>query len=107
MPGGTDMSANDTYLAIFTSNKASQRWHARCAMSVEERRAKDEEGHAALKAWDEAHRESIVYEGGPIGPTKRMTPTGREDAVTELTVLRDRKSAGWGQSVNLSEELSG
>ncbi len=31
-----------------------------------ERRAKDEEGLAALKAWDEKHRDAIVYEGGPL-----------------------------------------
>lgn len=81
------MSANDTYLAVFTSNKASPRWQAWYAMSDEERRARDEEGLAALKAWDEAHRDSIVYEGGPLGPTKRTSPDGVADVVNELTVF--------------------
>jgi hypothetical protein len=81
------MSAKDTYLAIFSSNKSSQRWRAWYAMSDEERRAKDEQGLAALKAWDEAHKDSIVYEGGPLGPTKRMSPTGMADIVNELTVF--------------------
>jgi hypothetical protein len=81
------MSTNDTYLAVFTSNKTSARWRAWYAMSEEERRAKDEVGLAALEAWDEAHRDSIVYEGGPLGPTKRTSPEGITDVVNELTVF--------------------
>lgn len=81
------MSTGNTYLAVFTSNKTSPRWRAWYAMSAEERRRKDEEGLAALKAWDEAHRDSIVYEGGPLGPTKRTSPEGVQDVVNELTVF--------------------
>lgn len=81
------MSANDTYLAVFTSNKTSPRWQAWYEMSDEERRAKDEKGLAALKAWDEAHKDAIVYEGGPLGPTKRTSPDGVADVVNELTVF--------------------
>ena len=50
------MSTKDTYLAVFLSNKTSPRWKAWYAMSEEERRAKDVEGLAALKAWDESHQ---------------------------------------------------
>jgi hypothetical protein len=81
------MSTNDTYLAVFLSNKTSQRWQAWYAMSEDERRAKDEEGLAALKAWDEKHRDSIVYTGGPLGNTKRTSENGIADAVNELTVF--------------------
>jgi hypothetical protein len=81
------MSARDTYLAVFTSNKTSPRWRAWYAMSEAERRARDEEGLAALAAWDEAHRDVIVYEGGPLGPTKRTSPEGVTDVVNELTVF--------------------
>ncbi|HWJ70542.1 MAG TPA: hypothetical protein VNS79_10900 [Sphingobium sp.] len=81
------MSANDTYLAVFTSNKASPRWQAWYEMSDEERHARDEEGLAALKAWDEAHRDSIVSKGGGLGPTKRTSPDGVANAVNELTVF--------------------
>ena len=38
------MSAQDHYLAVFTSNKASAKWRAWYAMTDEERRAKDEVG---------------------------------------------------------------
>jgi hypothetical protein len=81
------MSARDTYLAVFTSNKAGPRWQAWYAMSEEERRATDEEGLAALAAWDEAHKDAIVYEGGPLGPTKRTSADGIADIVNELTVF--------------------
>jgi hypothetical protein len=76
-----------TYLAVFTSNKASPRWQAWYALSEEEQRATDEQGLAALKAWDEAHKHAIVYEGGPLGPTKRTSAEGVADAVNELTVF--------------------
>jgi hypothetical protein len=56
--GKAHMSTNDTYLAVFLSNKTSPRWQACYAMSDDERRAKDEEGLAALKAWDEKHRDA-------------------------------------------------
>ena len=81
------MSTKDTYLAVFTSNKASPRWQAWHAMSDDERRAKNEEGLAALKAWDEAHQDVIVYGGGPLGPTKRTSRDGVTDVVNELTVF--------------------
>lgn len=71
------MSTKDTYLAVFLSNKTSPRWQAWYAMSDDERRAKDEEGLAALKAWDEKHQDAIVYAGGPLGKIKR---TAREKA---------------------------
>ena len=76
-----------TYLAVFTSNKAGPRWQAWYAMSEAEQRATDERGLAALKAWDEAHKHAIVYEGGPLGPTKRTSPDGVADVVNELTVF--------------------
>ncbi len=81
------MASTGTYLAVFLSNKSSPRWRAWYAMSEEERRARDEVGLAALAAWDEAHREAIVYAGGPLGPTKRTTRDGVADAVNELTVF--------------------
>lgn len=81
------MAANNTYLAVFTSNKDGPRWQAWYALSEEERRTRDEEGLAALRAWDEAHRSVIVYQGGPLGPTKRMSPAGMTDVVNELTVF--------------------
>lgn len=81
------MSTQGTYLAVFLSNKTSASWQAWYAMSEDEQRATDEVGLAALKAWDEAHAQDIVYVGGPLGPTKRTTREGVEDAVNEMTVF--------------------
>ena len=81
------MSTIGTYLAVFTSNKTSPRWQAWYAMSEEQRRAKDVDGLAALKAWDEKHRDAIIYAGGPLGPTKRTSQDGVADVVNELTVF--------------------
>jgi hypothetical protein len=81
------MSTKGTYLAVFTSNKTSPKWRSWYAMSEEERRAKDEVGLAALKAWDEAHAADIVFMGGPLGPTKRTSEEGVADVVNELTVF--------------------
>lgn len=81
------MSTHGHYLAVFLSNKASPRWQAWYAMSEQERRARDEAGLAALAAWDEAHRDVIVYEGGPLGATKRASTEGVSDVVNEMTVF--------------------
>ena len=97
------MSTKDTYLAVFMSNKTSPRWQAWYAMSDEERRAKDEVGLAALKAWDEKHRDSIVYMGGPLGPTKRTSPDGVADVVNELTVFVVVRAASHEEAAKLFE----
>ena len=81
------MSTNGHYLAVFLSNKSSPRWQAWNALSDAERKARDEEGLAALEAWDEAHRDVIVYDGGPLGGTKRTSPDGVASVVNELTVF--------------------
>jgi hypothetical protein len=81
------MAKDSTYLAVFLSNKAGPKWQAWNAMSPEEKQAKDEIGLAALKAWDEKHRDVIVYDGAPLGGTKRATADGITDAVNELTVF--------------------
>ena len=81
------MNTTGTYLAVFLSNKSGPRWKAWYAMTEDERRAKDEVGLAALADWDEKHRDSIVYGGGPLGPTKRVSEGGIADAVNEMTVF--------------------
>lgn len=97
------MSTKDTYLAVFLSNKTSPRWQAWYAMSEEERRAKDEVGLAALQAWDEKHRDSIVYMGGPLGPTKRTSQDGVADVVNELTVFVVVRAASHEEAAKLFE----
>ena len=97
------MSKNDTYLAVFLSNKTSPRWQAWYAMSNEERRAKDAEGLAALRAWDEKHQDSIVYMGGPLGPTKRTSREGVADVINELTVFVVVRASSHEEAAQLFE----
>jgi hypothetical protein len=72
---------------VFTSNKDGPRWQAWYAMSEAEQRDTDARGLAAVRAWDEAHRDDIVYVGGPLGPTLRVTADGISAIVNELTVF--------------------
>ena len=75
------------YLAVFTSNKTSAKWRAWYALSEAEQRETDRRGLAALAAWDEAHKDAIVYQGGALGPTKRVSEAGVADIVNEMTVF--------------------
>jgi hypothetical protein len=78
------MSPNNTFLAVFLGGKTSPRMTAWNALSEEERRAKQQEGIAAWKAWAEIHHAAIVYMGGPLGKTKKVTQHGIEDTSNEM-----------------------
>jgi hypothetical protein len=91
------------YLAVFTSNKTSPKWRAWYAKTEEEKRATDAKGLAAVKAWDEKHRGSIVYAGGPLGPTKRTTEAGVADVVNELTVFVVVRAASHQEAAEMFE----
>ena len=84
---GECMSTAGHYLGVFLSNKGSAKWRAWYAMSKDEQKAADAVGLPALAAWDEAHRDVIVYQGGPLGATKRVSETGVADVVNEMTVF--------------------
>ena len=79
--------ADGTYLAVFYSNKAGPKWQAWRALSDEERRARDAVGLPALEAWDEKHKDAIVYMGGPLGKTLQVSDAGTAAAVNELTAF--------------------
>jgi hypothetical protein len=50
--------------------------------------ARERRGRARrLESLDESHQDAIVYEGGPLGPTKRTSRDGVADIVNELTVF--------------------
>lgn len=85
------MNATGTYLAVFLGSKTSPRRAAWDALSEGERRAKEQEGVAAWKAWVEKHQAVIVAMGGPLGKTKKVTQRGIDDASNEMgafTVVR-------------------
>jgi hypothetical protein len=86
-----NMDTTGTYLAIFLGSKNSQRRAAWDALPDAERRAKDQEGIAAWRAWAEKHQSAIVTMGGPLGRTKRVSQSGLSDVSNQLgafTVVR-------------------
>jgi hypothetical protein len=98
------MNTTNTYLAIFTGSKTSARRAAWDALSEAERRVKEQQGIAAWKAWADKHKAAIVYMGGPLGKTKKVSSGGIADASNELgafTVVRaDSPDAAAGMFKN-------
>ena len=85
------MATNDTYLAVFLGSKTSPRMKAWTALGETERRAREQEGIAAWKAWVQKHHAAIVEMGGPLGKTKKASQRGVEDISNEIgafTVVR-------------------
>ena len=78
------MSTNDTFLAVFLGSKTSAKMAAWLALPEAERRAKEQQGIAAWKAWVEKHHSAIVGMGGPLGKTKKVTQRGTEDVSNEM-----------------------
>jgi hypothetical protein len=81
------VSADGTYMAVFLSNKAGPKWQEWYGLSEEEKQARQAVGIPALLAWDETHRDAIVYTGGPLGKTRQVTDGGIGDAVNEMTAF--------------------
>jgi hypothetical protein len=85
------MSTNDTFLAVFLGSKASAKMAAWLALPEAERRAREQQGIAAWKAWVEQHKAALVELGGPLGKTKRVDSSGIADISNEMgafTVVR-------------------
>lgn len=78
------MSASDLFLAVFLGSKTSPRMQAWIALPEEERRASEQRGIAAWKAWMEKYQAALVGMGGPLGKTKRITPQGIADTSNEM-----------------------
>jgi hypothetical protein len=78
------MTTNNTYLAVFLGSKASPRMKAWMALSENERRAKEQQGIAAWKAWVEKHHAAVSVMGGPLGKTKKTSERGIEDVNNEM-----------------------
>jgi|SRR5579864_6931287 len=73
------MSSNDTYLAVFLGSKTSAKMTEWNALSESDRRAREQKGVAAWKAWVEKHQAAIAGMGGPLGKTKKVDGHGVAD----------------------------
>jgi len=78
------MATNDTYLSVFLGIKTNARMRAWMALPEAERRAKEQEGIAAWKAWVEKHHAAVSAMGGPLGKTKKVTERGIEGVSNEM-----------------------
>jgi hypothetical protein len=85
------MSSNDTFLAVFLGSKTNPKMAAWMALPEAERRAREQKGIAAWKAWVEKHQAALVEMGGPLGKTKKVDASGLADVANEMgafTVVR-------------------
>ena len=85
------VNATNNYLAIFTGSKTSPNRVKWDAMAEGERKAKEQQGMAAWKAWAEKYQPAIGYMGGPLGKTKKVSSAGTSDFSNELgafTIVR-------------------
>jgi hypothetical protein len=78
------MSGENMFLAIFLGSKTSPRRKAWDALPEQERRAREQHGIAAWKAWAEKHQPSITDLSGPLGKTKKVTERGIDDTSNAL-----------------------
>ena len=74
----------NTFLAVFLGSKTSPKMAAWNALSDIERRAKEQQGIAAWKAWVEKHHAALVEIGGPLGKTKKVDARGIEDVTNQM-----------------------
>jgi hypothetical protein len=79
------MTTNDTYVAVFLGSKTNPRMKAWMELPETERRAKEQEGIAAWKAWVEKHHAAVAVMGGPLGKTKKVSERGIEDVSNEMS----------------------
>jgi hypothetical protein len=97
------MNATGTYLAVFLGSKTSPRRAAWDALPEGERRAKEQEGIAAWKAWVEKHHAAIVAMGGPLGGTKKVTQRGIDDVSNGMGAFTVVRAESHEAAANLFE----
>jgi hypothetical protein len=78
------MSTNNLYLAVFLGSKTSPRRQAWDRMPEAERRAQEQKGMVAWRAWAEQHQGAIATMGGPLGKTKQVSQSGVADISNQL-----------------------
>ncbi|WP_420381912.1 hypothetical protein [Novosphingobium sp.] len=74
------MSAQTQFLAVFLGNAESPAMAQWLALSEAERGARAQAGIAAWGQWMTDNAASIVFPGGPLGKTKRVSRDGTTDS---------------------------
>ena len=76
------------------------------ALPEAERRAKEQEGMAAWKAWVEKHHAAVSAMGGPLGKTKKITERGIEDVSNEMGAFMVVRAESHEAAARLFENAS-
>ena len=93
------------YLAVFTMDKTGPKWRDWHARTEAEQAERADRGVAAVNAWNAAHRDVILYQGGPLGPTRRIDDAGAvSDVVNLLTDFMVVKAASHDEAARLFED---
>ena len=74
-----------TFLVVFTGTAEALEASGWQALTEAQRHERTQSGMAAWQAWMRSKQASIVVAGGPIGTTKRVSPTGMSDAVNNIS----------------------
>ena len=82
-----------TYLAVFTGTAASRQKSGWDDLAPEKRKALEAKGMAAWGAWMAENAGALVYGGGPLGKTKRVSKSGTDDISNALAGLVVIKAA--------------
>lgn len=72
------------FLAVFTGTPAAMAQSGWNALSEAERQQRTAKGMQAWHAWMADHQHQIVFAGGPLGKTLRVSPAGIADARNDL-----------------------
>ncbi len=78
------MPTEQTFLAVFTGSKTSPRMTEWAALPEAERQTREQQGMAAWEEWMHKHAASVVFDGGPLGKTRRVSPSGMEEVSNDL-----------------------
>ena len=94
--------SDTAYLAVFTMDKTGPKWRDWHARSEAQQAERAERGVAAVHAWNAAHRDAILYQGGPLGSTRRIDDAGQvSDVVNLLTVFIVVKAGSHDEAARL------
>jgi hypothetical protein len=73
------------FMAVYTGSATSSSRKKWQAMSEAERKEREIAGMKAWIDWGTKHQQAIVYNGGPLGKTKRAATDGITDITNTLT----------------------
>ncbi len=74
----------ENYLAVFTGNAETMEKSGWTELPEEERKARERDGIAAWGAWMENNADDIVFAGGPLGKTKKISASGIDEITNAM-----------------------